>query len=904
MDSLRVYWGKAGKKDDESSVHPALFHMIDTAQVASVWMKQAKLEPLVREWNLLLGGDAPWTKRFLAFLAGMHDIGKISPGFQAKRKDLIEPLRSIHDFGMDVETDHGFTGYAALIPLFSEIVSKRIAKDLAQATAAHHGRFYILNCQPGKNPLDKEKPAKKSGYSTWSCARKEVWTCMSTLFGVDLERLHPSEDEFPSEAVMKLSGFISICDWIASSTDHFPYVTVPLPSVEEYFRQTEKLAELAIQKVGLNGSEIGPGAIDYDSLFGIQTPHDMQRLVEERMAEASLPSLVLVEVPMGGGKTEAALHAAFSWLQHGDASGVYVALPTQATSNQMFCRVQAVLERRYGKRGATAELHLLHGLSDLNPNYQALKVRGIEGEPEETVLAHSWFMAKKRALLADFGVGTIDQSLLAALKTRHVSVRLFALSGKVVIFDEVHAYDMFMSEILGRLLRWLKALGARVVLLSATLPLDKRREMLAAFGADVENEPQGLVYPRLTYVNTDGKTEVVGIPPGPSRTFHVERLEATVDLRSEILERISSGGVVAYLCNTVQTAQQAFKDLKQAVPDDVDLLLFHARFPLHHRLEIEQRCLRLFGKNGNDRPRKAVLVATQVIEQSLDLDFDWMISEIAPVDLLLQRMGRLHRHKRQRPEAFGTPVFSTIAPSFDENGLPTFGVNEYVYDRYTLLRTWKRWQALNEVKLPDDLSPLVEAVYGEEPEIQDAAWTQALEQALADFEKDAGKDRQKAWNQLLPLPEDNPHKGMDRSLDDEDSSGGQDHFHAMTRLAEPSVTLVCLERQADGTFLLQDGTAYDPTQPLTPNLVRSLRLSSVTVQKFKAERHILSQLPDTLASLPKLWEKIGALRDCRPAVFENEFLVEEMSKPQSGKVRLSPELGLRFTKEGEDDADV
>ena len=433
--------------------------------------------------------------------------------------------------------------------------------------------------------------------------------------------------------------------------------------------------------------------------------------------------IVIVEAPMGEGKTEAAL-LIFDALAARGATGLYFALPTQATSNQIFGRVERFLRSTFP--GETHGLHLVHGDAGLSDAYGALKdlafktrsVGGVAGD-DQGPIADAWFARSKRALLAPIAVGTVDQALLGVLGVRHGFLRLHALAGKVVVIDEVHAYDTYTSELLDRLLSWLRALGATVVLLSATLPTARREALVRAFGA-TPALPES--YPRIT-VAREG--------PASSRSFATRRDHLPVSivwqdratLPARLAEALAGGGCAVWIVNTVRRAQRTYLDLcklrdRGLLPPGITVDLLHARFPFDARAVRERRAEESFGPGEENRPRAAILIGTQVLEQSLDLDFDLMVTEIAPVDLVLQRAGRLHRHKRKRarPSAVKQPALWIMIPEGDERPEgPVFGSSAYVYSEAILLRSWIALRECTEVTLPTDIEPLIEAVYGGRP---------------------------------------------------------------------------------------------------------------------------------------------------------------------------------------------
>jgi CRISPR-associated endonuclease/helicase Cas3 len=454
---------------------------------------------------------------------------------------------------------------------------------------------------------------------------------------------------------MVLAGIVSVADWVGSNQTFFKPVgnaaIIDKPfDADDYLAIAITQADRALTELGWLGRADVSEALTFRSTFPfINQPRPLQTAVEAIVAGMTEPRLLIVEAPMGEGKTEAGWFAAAHWDRQG-GEGAYVALPTMATSNQMFDRVGKFLEAGAGKKN----LMLLHGKAALNDKFADLQYAAFLYDDEKqpsAVVAESWFASnKKHGLLAPYGVGTIDQALLAVLQTKHVFVRLFGLAGKCVILDEVHAYDAYMTTLMERLLRWLAALGCPVVLLSATLPKDKRLKLLRAYAGDAMQEPTHDEYPRVTTVAVGKCPDATHIEADPTRAQSV-RLSwlDEVHLAERLRESLADGGGCAVVIrNTVGMAQATYLNLRSALQDaQITVELFHARFPFGRRMELETSVLERFGKNGGPAERnRRVLVATQVVEQSLDLDFDLMVTDVAPVDLVLQRAGRLHAPRR------------------------------------------------------------------------------------------------------------------------------------------------------------------------------------------------------------------------------------------------------------------
>ena len=462
---------------------------------------------------------------------------------------------------------------------------------------------------------------------------------------------------------------------------------------------------------------------------------------------------------MGMGKTEAALAATeLLGARHG-LGGLFFGLPTQATSNQAFRRVRRWLERL---GPGTFLLQLAHGKAQQLAEYQDIVNRGApasideDGDPRCAVTAEEWFAGPKRRLLSPFVVGTVDQVLMCAAKIRHVAFRQVGLSGKVVVVDEVHAYDAHMSVFLHRALRWLGEAGVPVLLLSATLPPTSRCLLARAYaGKDVSLGP--VSYPSVTTVSREAYASSLAIEAEskPARAS-IELLREEGGEDHELVARraaaMASGGTnVLLVRNTVGRAQATYKAVAGLVPAGSAHLL-HGRFTAADRLAKERWLASSFGPRG-DRPSGHVVVGTQVLEQSLDVDFDVLITDLAPIDLVLQRLGRVHRHEHPRPAGFEEPVLIIAGASLCEKEPPVFSSGSVaVYKDHLLLRSAAVLLARGQVVVPDDVPELVALVYGAD-DVVPPAWPERASVAAAAWAKSERDRRAKAESYAVPPPE-------------------------------------------------------------------------------------------------------------------------------------------------------
>ncbi|PKN31350.1 MAG: CRISPR-associated helicase Cas3', partial [Deltaproteobacteria bacterium HGW-Deltaproteobacteria-20] len=337
----------------------------------------------------------------------------------------------------------------------------------------------------------------------------------------------------------------------------------------------------------------------FHEVFGF-APRPLQQATADALTSLSKPAILLVEAPMGEGKTEAAYYAHLELQRRFGHRGLYIALPTKATGNAMFRRTLRFLKSQGCER--PLDLQLLHGGTLLNDDFQRLKPTGIH-DPQSPgdVRAGEWFTHKKRALLSEYGVGTVDQALLTILPVRHQFVRLWGLANRVIVFDEVHAYDAYTGTLLLHLLGWLLALGSSVVLLSATLPPAFRRKLAELTQAAMPEADA--CYPRLSVYTQGQNVTQSAFAADPERQLQIAIQPVAAELpalREALDSQLIEGGYALALVNTVQRAQSLYRLYPDGEPvlaggqpigkrlaDGAEVYLFHARFPADRRQQRE-----------------------------------------------------------------------------------------------------------------------------------------------------------------------------------------------------------------------------------------------------------------------------------------------------------------------------
>lgn len=658
-----------------------------------------------------------------AYVAAMHDIGKAHPDFQPYPGDsaLKTSCFRHEQFGAiylrDVLwKDRGWDSYVR--SFFSGVVR------------VHH---------QGKGIHESHK----DGSDRWGQIRKDLENRMWELFK-PIER--PTNFSNMNGLGVLLSGALIICDWVASSKD-FAAESLLDADDETLLPLLQVRAREILSRYGLIGDDAAdyPKLKSFTDLFPEIPERGMRPLQKLCQAEGERDALLtIIEAPMGEGKTEAALYLAGRLCEKFEKRGVYMALPTAATSNQMVSRVRRMLEVH--QMGKVRLLHSMAWLIDDN-SFQQRDFNMDETDDAQSI--EDWLRPLRRGMLSENAVGTVDQAMAAALRIKYGFLRLEGLANKVLIIDEIHAYDVFMSTIIARLLEWCASLRIPVILLSATLQNRQKLKYLKCYGVqDIElNE----AYPLVTQVTKEGMVSqmpVSGTHMHGEVLFYPRPLGCDVSAIAELaFQRTVAGGCLCVMLNTVRQAQAVYRALKKR--GETQVMLFHARFTAQRRAEIEKECLWRFGK-GACRPERMILVCTQVVEQSLDVDFDAMITQLAPMDLLLQRAGRVHRHEgNRRPAGMEKPVVEVLVPSEDteadiERRYAQIGG---VYPACVMKSTEKLLAGGRLVSIPGDIRSCVETAY---QDISDDEMNAAVKQMMKDQLSVC-----EAKSELLPSPKSN-----------------------------------------------------------------------------------------------------------------------------------------------------
>lgn len=864
------YWGKANSVGDSGDYHLLVYHCLDVAAVASVWWDLCP--SIQKRFAGRVGLSCERVKAWVLFFITIHDLGKFDVRFQLKARELVKKLRE----DLDVDSldsglsRHYWHGEFAFSWVYEDLASRFGWKASAddpfggfsegehiwekwmpwlQAVAGHHGKEPSEDCLSPDDGLFVD--GSVSGFD--SRARVEFIEVLESLFlipeGLSLGDLPPKVD------VQFLAGFCSVCDWLGSSeenregTKRFGYQSLPT-ELAQYFQERLSIAKQLLEESGLLKKTVTEGGME--NVFPeFAQPQQVQNLVDDLRLHQGL---TLIEAPTGAGKTEAALAFASRLLAGGDADSIVFALPTQATADAMLGRLSDVAERLF----ATTDVVLAHGKARFNPAFIDLQKASRKNTPqnhkaelEAGVQCSQWLsQSKKRAFLGQIGVCTIDQVLVSVLPVKHRFVRAFGLGKSVLIVDEVHAYDAYMYGLLDRVLRQQRSMGGSVVLLSATLPLKLRSALLNSWGQSGDVFSVDDAYPMVSQATAEGVAkftlpdhEIERLKALPERRVEIATTATAgmlpdESLQKEIIEAAESGANVVIICNLVADAQNLASRLRNLAACPVDV--FHSRYRFKDRQDKQAVVMRDYGK-GEGRKRGAILVATQVVEQSLDIDFDWMITQLCPMDLLFQRLGRLHRHQRTRPQGFEKPRCVVLVPENQDYELHKliYGNGDAPNSR-VLWRTEQLLKSNPSMLFPEVYRPLIEKVY------QEDAWEGEPTGITEEYEKFWQAEYASSLQAKMMT---NVHQVWD----DDDSN-----VSLMTRDGEMGVNLLPLVEGECGDRFLDDKRSLDDYQEW--ELAEAVMMNTVPVPRSWAkhlpdERDGLARI--NMADYSEYWEYLS-----------------------------------------------
>lgn len=889
--STSALWAKKAKDTEGLYWLPLKAHLTDTAEVARKlwreWLPENVKQIIIKS----IEGDEEEAERFFIFLAAAHDIGKATPVFQATRSIPVTSLDleiynrlEMNGFRVKENRDkyrfHYKTPHALISQMLLEkaidlgLSDTNLCKNAAVILGSHHGK------SPNEGDIDYaldydvnfghgfEDPKESK---IWMDAQSELIHFALSWGNYKILRDVPCPS-MPGQVL--LTGLLIMADWIASDKDKFLLFSLEHTQKTNYSKRVQE----GWNKIDLPETWSPHIMRNDDGLYSVRfdfkpndKPNNMQKAAVQIARSLNKPGIMVVEAPMGSGKTEAALVVAEVFGNTANCGGVFFALPTQATSDGIFPRLMAWVNKLDFDEGEKRSVNLAHGKAQFNKKFRKLfegdttiyeesdedndgsNKKSYDNE-ESTAFVHHWFIGRKKSMLADFVVGTIDQLLLMALKQKHVMLRHLGFAGKVVIIDECHAYDAYMNQYLKMALRWLGTYGVPVIVLSATLPGDRRQEVIGAYlgNENITGDwTQCLDYPLITYTDHDNVKSCAVEPDrkedsdsqantNPPVTMEVLDEEKIVDRLEDLL---IDGGCAGIIMNTVQRAQETAWSLRKRFKADTDTVeLIHSRFLTPVRMTKEENLRNTLGKKGQrpKGPEKFIVVGTQVLEQSLDIDFDVMVTDIAPMDLMLQRIGRLHRHENNRPKQLSVPICLVTGIDGDSFGK---GIDS-VYSKYLLMRTKNLLDNYNwSLSLPKDISYLVNAAYDKNAD-------QTPEKDVWDKEINDKKTNAKAFR--IDRPMTNANDTIENWLrTDVDDVRGE----ATVRDSYDSVEVLVIKKISGEFFLLDEGGTKLPKMELDNETARLLACQRVSLPRMLSHKRTIDELENVTKREVPFWQK-------------------------------------------------
>ncbi|GAA4239762.1 CRISPR-associated helicase/endonuclease Cas3 [Actinomadura meridiana] len=907
-----------GKHRGLPGPYPVVCHLLDAAAAMGVLWDLYVSPGGRRHIAAGLGVGDEQARRILMFWAALHDVGKVTFTFQSQADDAFSGLTGYMDVpGERISHDQAVHLWLGLALREVGYLARGVRDEafmVAQLLGGHHGRFFQLK----QDVCDPLVYVPSLGRGKWEQQRRAIFGALHSVLG----KPGPPAKRMSADVAGLVCGLVVLADWLVSQ-DFFvkgrlkdrPKVG-DAASLKAHLVVSTRQVPGLLTEAGLGRLRLQPGSFGDEFPF---EPNYLQRSLADALPAlvGERPGLLLITAPMGDGKTEIALHSARVMGEACGVPGIFVGLPTMATADQIYERVMD-----YGMRRAIdpAPLTLLHSMAWLNPVYS--RDVSPSGEPDPEILtgedargawtaATDWLQARNRGVLAPFSVGTIDQALLAALCGKHNMLRLMGLSGKVIVIDEVHAYDAYMQGLLRRLLTWLGRMGVPVVLLSATLPRQIGRRLAEAYllGAGHRSPIEVTAgYPGWLYADAGGgrvtakaltteprslDVEVHEVPIGKDR--RADRSVALQELLKPLVE--TNSGCVGIICNTVAEAQQTFESLQEWLgkifagsSQRPQLQILHSRFPAEDRAEITRAVVDRFGKEGKESGKRpttgAILVATQVVEQSIDLDFDFLISDLAPIALLLQRAGRCWRHLHNPRPTWASRARLAVLSPVSADGRPAVPDSwPFVYPAALLRRTREELtkRGARSIQIPDEIQPLVDTVYDEDFLDPDRGM------ADDDVERIADEQVKTFISQQVAIPEPADVKSL-HAL----TSADIDEQVIRTRLGADSARVICCYQAHSGEMFL------DPS--LTAELPGRGSLDKGRFTKIEV-RTLLARVipvpaawvrgPDDKDLPPVAWRENAHLRDVlllrHPVGVDGRVRPAELG---TNSFVLSPELGL------------
>ena len=906
-------WAKKEDRLGQLLWLPLKQHLLDTMNV-SRWLWENWLSDSQRKFCIKSISSATYesASNLAAFLGAIHDIGKATPVFQTQKRfhnkdelslKLIENLENAGFVGISSlvlispqKTHHALAGEYLLKKEFN------LRDDIGSIVGAHHGKPIdsLLSLEEqAAYPINYYQSDKDTiTIERWKLVQREIFNWALENSGFD------SVEQLPiisKSAQVFYSGLTIMADWISSNSDYFPLINIGSESISDSDTRSKDGIKLWGEHLPLLLPRYPPMEEIFVSRFGFE-PRDFQKIVYQTLNLIQNPGIIILEAPMGLGKTEAALVASEILAAKTGSSGLFFGLPTQATSNGMFNRVHDWLKNIIKEYGISQSIRLCHGKAALNEEMNSLinkaspKSINVDEKLNGSVFVNQWFSGRKKTALDDFVVGTVDNFLLSALKQNHLALRHLGFSKKIVVIDEVHAYDAYMQQYLYEAVKWMGAYGVPVILTSATLYQTTRKKLISSYlrGMGVKKirdvvfpkEMSGDGYPLISY--TDGLNVKVetGFYNIEDKLIHIKSINEE-ELLNRLSVMIDRGGVVGIIVNTIKKAQDLGKRCKDFFGNDVVEIL-HSAFIATDRITKEMSLLCTVGKFGK-RPERKIIIGTQVIEQSLDIDFDVLITDLCPIDLLLQRIGRLQRHNRKRPDAHSEPIVYVMG--FDENFNFDIG-SETIYGKYLLIRT--QYYLPETIRIPSDIPHLINKVYDTcELELSGELLRTYQESRNKNYaENDKKGSKAKTYLVQSPIPIGSERTDLIGWLNNSNNCDSEELEIAQVRDIKETVEVIAVKKVGDGYGTFENN--IDVSKQINePRVAKEVAKQTIRLPYFVSVKGGVSKIIEDLEKYNSTnlreWQEQSWLKGSLGIIFDENgrFVINGI------QLKYDSEFGLR-----------
>ena len=664
-------------------------HLLEAGHVAHALLTYGRGKNAVQHIAKLLNVDVNKLIDLICFLIGTHDVGKAHPTFQLNLNESNTCCDEIHDTitklalndlicANDVgEMRHERYSRDIIYEYFNDLgLDKYSYEYLVDIVVFHH---------QGKSG-NPDEPVVCYGSETedrwkeWRNVQRKLIGKIRSLWNIDVDFVQSIEDKQYTDGLCYFILSVMVTsDWIVSGK-HWAR------KLYECENDIEKAAEQFIAENELCCKPIKDylGNLSWNNVFSF-SKNDLQKSVTETTHYGS--NVCVIEYPCGYGKTEAALALALKL--GSDKSGIYLGAPTMSTAKGLANRCRNIA------KSAGIDMNI--------PEFDSSMIW--EDNEMEKIPRNRWVSRTRHQMLYPFAVGTIDQVLKSVIQYRYSCIGMLGLSDKVVIIDEVHAYDAYMLTELKALIKWCNFLNVPVILLSATLPTATKQQLFSASGIKEDIKEYSNEYPLITYAHNgeliQENIDCVG------KDVDIKTVESNDSIKTLFDSALSvESGCIALIAPTVDDAF-ALYDMLNDVETGCDVILYHGRMTVSDKSDKVKELLKLFGKDRSNRPKKAIVVATSIIEQSLDVDFDYMFTALAPIDLLIQRLGRVHRHSDKGTIREFTKIdspFTVVIPN-------TYGNLARIYDSEILNRTKAELENIEKINTVSSVRNIIDSVY-------------------------------------------------------------------------------------------------------------------------------------------------------------------------------------------------